>query len=304
MSPLTQTLNDYVAENYPHFTPGIREAQAVSHDFEPVSETLLSWAQIVLGPQAIPRAVDAFVQFTTEVNLAQVRYEQTGQFEHQSFQEVYAQHYSQTDQMEGYLWGVYLTNFLWAHHVEIWQHFYERFVVRLACECELVEIAPGHGSWGAWVLSLLPDARLRGFDISPAAIQIAAAVAEAAGVAERASYKQTDALDLDRLERASADACLCFFLAEHLEDPQKLFSVVEHLLRPGGRAYITGTLTAAQLDHIYEFRRESELVIMAENAGLRALETFSANPRRVLPKARFVPRSMALILEKSLTSMV
>jgi hypothetical protein len=71
-----------------------------------------------------------------------------------------------------------------------------------------------------------------------------------------------------------------------------------HLLRPGGRAYLAGAITAAQVDHIYEFRRESELVLLAEAAGLRALETLSVSPRRTLPRARFLPRSMGLILER------
>jgi hypothetical protein len=66
----------------------------------------------------------------------------------------------------------------------------------------------------------------------------------------------------------------------------------------GGRAFVTGALTAAQIDHIYEFRHESELVQMAELTGLRVLQTCSTNPRRTLPRARFVPRSMALLLEK------
>ncbi len=63
-------------------------------------------------------------------------------------------------------------------------------------------------------------------------------------------------------------------------------------------AFITGVLTAAQIDHIYEFREESELVRMCELNGLRVLETLSASPRRTLPKARFLARSMALLVQK------
>ena len=32
--------------------------------------------------------------------------------------------------------------------------------------------------------------------------------------------------------------------------------------------------------------------------GLRVLETLSTNPKRLLPRARFVPRSMALLVQK------
>ena len=71
--------------------------------------------------------------------------------------------------------------------------------------------------------------------------------------------------------------------------------------RPGGCFFVTGALTAAQIDHIYEFRHESELVSLAEDCGLRVLETLSTNPARLLPGARFVPRSMALLVQKPRT---
>lgn len=78
----------------------------------------------------------------------------------------------------------------------------------------------------------------------------------------------------------------------------KLFQVISHLLKPHGTAFITGALTAAQIDHIYEFRNESELVLMCEANGLRVTEMLSVAPRRTLPNARFLPRSIALIVQK------
>ncbi len=120
----------------------------------------------------------------------------------------------------------------------------------------------------------------------------------AAGTEERATYELKDALDLAELDAECADAGITSFLIEHLETPQKLYRVIYHLLKPGGVFFVTGALTAAQIDHIYEFNNESELVRMAEENGLRVLETLSTNPKRLLPRARFVPRSMALVVQK------
>jgi hypothetical protein len=39
-------------------------------------------------------------------------------------------------------------------------------------------------------------------------------------------------------------------------------------------------------------------VKMCEDHGLRVLATLSANPARTLPKARYMPRSMALLVQK------
>ena len=200
--------------------------------------------------------------------------------------------------MTGYLWGIYLTKFLWAHHFEICLFFRDRFLARLNGAVELIEIAPGHGGWGVWALHALKGTKLQGFDISPSAIEIAGAVANAAHVGERANYIEKNALELTEHAAASADAGICSFLIEHLETPAELFRVIAHLLRPGGIFFVSGALTAAQIDHIYEFVRESELLCLAEDAGLRVLETLSTNPRRLLRRARYVPRSMALIVQK------
>lgn len=182
--------------------------------------------------------------------------------------------------------------------MELSLFFRDRFLARLPSASKIVEIAPGHGGWGVWALTNRPDARLVGFDISPSSMDIAALMAGAAGVSDRATYTLRDALDLGAMPQASADAVICSFLIEHLEQPERLVEVIAHLLKPGARAYLAGAITAAQVDHIFEFRRESELVVMCEKYGLRVLETMSVNPRRILPDARFIPRSMGLIVQR------
>ena len=100
------------------------------------------------------------------------------------------------------------------------------------------------------------------------------------------------------MQPESADGLICSFLVEHLEKPEQLFAVINHLLKPHAIGFVTGALTAAQVDHIYEFRFESELVKMCEDQGLRVLQTLSVGPARLQPKAKFFPRSMALIVQK------
>ncbi len=294
-----ERLRSYLEERYPQFRTGVAEAVAVSPQrFAEIAEMYLGWLLRARGDDGIEQSVDAFVQFTTDVNLAQARYEADGHYEYQSFDKVNAIHYSQDSQMQGYLWGIYLTNFLWAHHLELCLFFRDRFLARVGDSRALIEIAPGHGGWGAWALHVLQEANLRGYDISPTSIMIASSVACAAGLDGRAHYEERDALDLTALDAESADAGISSFLIEHLEQPEQLFKVIHHLLKPGGIFFVTGALTAAQIDHIYEFRKESELVTLAEDSGLRVLETLSTNPKRLLPGARFVPRSMALLVQK------
>ncbi|MBX3161002.1 MAG: class I SAM-dependent methyltransferase [Deltaproteobacteria bacterium] len=287
----------YVKARHPRSWRGVEEARALdTARFDAYAELLLGWAIRALGDGAIARTVDAFVHFTSDVNLAQGRYEADGRYESSSYREVYEAVYADRATMDDYLWGVYLTNFLWVHHLEISAFYEARFVARLPERARLVELAPGHGGWGLLALHRRPGATLAGFDISPSSIDIARSLARAAGLADRASYELRDALTLPAA--GDADACICNFLVEHLETPARLFEVIAGALAPGGRAFVSGALTAAQVDHIHEFRRESELVLLAEQAGLRVLETLSVGPARTLPGARHLPRSMSLLLQR------
>lgn len=292
-------LND-IETRHPQAFPGVIEARTINPKrFEKITEKFIKWAVSARGGEdIIPKIVDAFVLFSYNVNRAQLQYEVDGHYEHSSFQECYDACYNQEAFMDDYLWGIYLTNYLWVHHFEISLFYKDRFLSRIGSNTHIVEIAPGHGGWGIWALDETPGASLKGFDISPQSITIAKSVANAAGVSDRSVYEERNALDLNQVKAESADACICCFLVEHLEQPSQLFAVIAHLLKPGGIAFITGALTAAQVDHIFEFRYESELVEICEKNNLRVLETLSANPRRTLPNARFLPRSMALLVTK------
>ncbi len=296
--PRTDQLLAFVAEHHPRALRGVEEARATDPAaWADTAEQFLGWAAGVHGEEGWQaRCIDAFVQFSSDVIMAQARYEADGHYEHSSFAECNAHVYSQRGVMDDYLWGVFLTNFLWAHHMELSLFFRDRFLKKLPAAPQIVEIAPGHGGWGVWSLVNRPDAHLQGFDISPSSIAIASAVAAAAGVGSRAQYTQRDALDLAAMPAACADAVICSFLIEHLEQPERLVAVIARLLKPGARAYLAGAITAAQVDHIYEFRKESELVVMCEAAGLRVTETLSVAPQRTLRHAKFLPRSMGLVI--------
>lgn len=295
----TGRLLHYIASRHPRSLPGVLEARALhSALFDELSGLFLGWAISAFGDGSVESMADAFVRFSTDVNFAQARYEAAGHYEHKSFEDCKASVYSRDDAMDDYLSGIFLTNFLWAHHLDLSLLFESRFIERLADHAHIIEIASGHGGWGLWALERRAQATLTGFDISPKAIEMSTRLAQAAGKADRAQYRLQDVMTLDAATIDPADACICSFLIEHLERPEHLLSVIAKLLRPRGTAFLTGALTAAQIDHIYEFRFESELVQLAERHGLRVLDMRSAGPARTLRGARFLPRSIALVVQK------
>lgn len=296
---LIERLYGDVRHRYPRSLSGLQEARDLDRAaFDRISSTYLAWCVTARGEAALANTVDAFARFCSDVNLAQGRYELAGRYENKSFEECRRAVYDHSETMTDYLWGVYLSNFLWAHHLDLMLFFEQRFLSRLKTNNRLVEIAPGHGGWGLWALHQINGTSLTGFDVSATSMAIAGSLAHAAGMAQRAQYVQADAMDLVNMPSPQADACICCFLVEHLEQPSGLLRSMAHVLQPGGLAFFTGALTAAQVDHIYEFKSESEFALLAEQAGFRVLDARSVAPARQLPKARYLPRSMGLVLQK------
>ena len=94
------------------------------------------------------------------------------------------------------------------------------------------------------------------------------------------------------------DAGICCFVLEHLERPIDLLINLHKNTKPSSYSFITAALTAGEIDHIYEFKRESELVRLSEEAGFRVIKTFSSAPTTRTYSNKFLPRSMGLIIQK------
>lgn len=296
---LIERLYEDVRLRHPRSLSGLIESRNLDNSaFDRIASTYLEWCVAARGEANLAITVDAFARFCSDVNLAQGRYELAGSYENKSFEECRRAVYDDSDTMTDYLWGVYFSNFLWVHHLDLMLFFEQRFLSRLKENDCMVEIASGHGGWGLWALHQIDSTSLTGFDVSATSIAIAGSLAHAAGMAKRAKYVQANAMDLVNMPSPQAQACICCFLIEHLESPEGLLQSMAHVLQPGGLAFFTGALTAAQVDHIYEFKSESEFALLAEHAGFRVLDTRSVAPARQLHKARYLPRSMALVLQK------
>ena len=141
-----------------------------------------------------------------------------------------------------------------------------------------------------------PQWTSQGIDISKKSVELSATMALNSTLSAKVSFKAYDALKYKGNKKYNA-AISCF-LMEHLEKPQLLLQNMASNLETKGYAFITTALTAAEIDHISEFHRESEIVLMAEEAGFRVISMYSAAPPSHPDSYRFLPRSLALILQK------
>lgn len=267
--------------------------------FHRLAEPMLHWAEISLGENWAEQLVDGYCEFVLDVNRSQLKYEKTGRYENSSFAEVFAKAYDNPEFMQLYHWGVFTTTFVWAHHLRIYKFFEEHFVPMLKKQPEgstLVDLGAGSGIWHLSALRNVPDLKIDAVDVSEPTVERSKKMTDALGFGGNITHHVADALNW--IPTSPRHAGISCFLLEHLEKPNVLLSNLSNSLEPGAPAFVTSALTAAEIDHIYEYRRESELVLACEQAGFRVRSMYSAEPETTPRSRYFAPRSIALVLQK------
>jgi hypothetical protein len=90
--------------------------------------------------------IDAILDYTTVFLREQVRFQQTENYSHDSFTEVYDEVYNNPDVMEGfYLDGLLLTQACWEIHYHIHRFFQNQFLPKCKGKKQGLEIGFGHG---------------------------------------------------------------------------------------------------------------------------------------------------------------
>jgi len=295
---LNSVLN-YFENNAKLLWPSISENAKRNPDtFERYGSELTQWAQTLLGTGFEQALCEGYRYFSADVGKAQVRYEKAGHYPYQTYEEVFQKTYNNQTHMEKYHWGVFTTHFAWEHHLHILAFYHDRFLSLLKKENpgRLIDLGSGSGIWSISARNTLDAWSISGVDISETSVALAQQLAQSLHLEKDVQFQTEDALHYS--ESQLFDAGVSCYVLEHLEIPVLLFENLEKNIKPGGYAFVTAALTAAEIDHIAEFRRESEIILLAEEAGFRVVDMLSAATPYYSSKKQFLPRSMAIVLQK------
>ena len=289
---------DYFSQYCQIYFPGIKNTQINNRSsFEELTRIMLNWAENHIGENWQKVLADGYLHFLMDVNRSQVEYERRGNYLNKNYNDVFNRVYNNSEFMELYHWGVFVSTFAWEHHIKIYDLYRNSFLPYLNPEGgRLLDLGSGSGIWSFLTTYFVPQWISQGIDISEKSVELSTKMALSSGLNTKVTFKTYDALKYKGNKKYNA-AISCF-LMEHLEKPQLLLQNMASNLATKGYAFITVALTAAEIDHISEFHRESEIVLMAEEAGFRVISMYSAAPPSHPDSYRFLPRSLALILQK------
>ncbi|MBV6633832.1 MAG: class I SAM-dependent methyltransferase [Alphaproteobacteria bacterium] len=258
-------------------------------------DPLATWAVDAYGDEIAKPAAQGYATYALHVAKSQQAYEANGSFNDLELDEIVNSVYDEPGYMVPYMWAAILIYGLWPTMQPHLRLFRDDFLAHLPEGATVSEIACGHGVLSLLALQSRPDITVIAQDISPSALKIAERLSASAGLTERIELSVGDATA--PTDDPPVDAVIAGMLAEHLPEPQKMFHGVADRLKPTGTAFIGAALESAQRDHIYEFHRESELVVMAETAGLRVEKLLSERAKH-RNRGKFSPRALAMTVEK------
>ena len=281
------------------FAPTARATVEANQDLcSWVLNPLALWAQAAYGDRAFEDAARGYARYCLGVAKSQQIYEQAGRYTPQALPDVISEVYEDEGYMVPYMWAAILIYPFWPSMVNHIAMYRDEFVNALPAEARVLELASGHG-----VLSLLAaqertDLHLEGLDISPPAVAVANRLLAVSGHASRVKFEVKDALAVEQGDaEGEYQGIIAAMLAEHLEDPKPLLQAISRLLSKDGLVFFSTAIESAQRDHLYEFNHESQVVKLAEDAGLRVIRLVS-DASAPAPGTRFLPRAVGMILRR------
>jgi SAM-dependent methyltransferase len=238
---------------------------------EAIEETL---SHLFPSPESLEQAIKGYAAFALDAMRRQKRFEKELRYPPKTHAETSDEIYLNADfMMQQYLPGLLLSHYLWPHHYRQLAFYEHAFLeaIRTQGVASFAEVGIGTGIYSRRLLQGLPDARGKGYDISPASKTYAERHIQAFGLSDRFEVELRDVVT----EPVSPVKCLvCVEVLEHLEDPQAFLRALRAGLAPGGRAFITAALDAPNADHIYLYRKPEEVLEHLTAAGFTLEQSF------------------------------
>jgi SAM-dependent methyltransferase len=220
-------------------------------------------------------AAEGYARFAMDLMRRQSRFERERVYPAKSYAEAAAEVYLDADFMAAqYLPGLLIAHYLWAHHYRHLVFFERAFLGAMAGATTFAEVGVGTGLYSRLTLQARPAITGRGYDISPASKAFADAHVAAFGAEDRF---ETILQDIVADPIPPAPWLICVEVLEHLEDPPAFLAALRAALLPGGHAFITAALNAANVDHIYLYEGPDQVAAQLHQAGFETRESFLAN---------------------------
>ena len=221
-------------------------------------------------------------------------------YRYSTYNEVAGSVYMDNEYMQKYMYGLAITSFLWKQH-QVMHKFFEDHLPKEKTGTFL-EIGPGHGYYFMKALTLTAFDDLTAIDISPTSVEMTKQIVKQSvgmNTGKKWDIYQCDFLMLETTKKY--DGLVMGEVLEHVENPVAFLKKIHSIVHLDSFVYITTCANAPEIDHLYLFKNEKEVIKMAEDCG------FTVKGKLVVPYANYtveetnekeLPLNIALTLAK------
>jgi SAM-dependent methyltransferase len=249
-----------------------------------------------LGSQQIQLdyAVGAYLKMCNDMMRCQVGFIKTGEYPVKKATDALENVYNNESEMQSYMIGLALSQFLWSSHYEIFSFFKSALREYSPVTQSYLEIGPGHGLFLSQAMKLLKACKdFVTVDISPTSIEITKSIMKHIfrAEAEKVIYYHKDMLELsldDKYDFISMGEVI-----EHVNFPDKLLGKLKDLLTAEGKGFVSTCVDCPATDHVYHFRSVEEIRTLIRNSGLSIVDERIC-PVEDLPTEEIVRRKITI----------
>jgi 2-polyprenyl-3-methyl-5-hydroxy-6-metoxy-1,4-benzoquinol methylase len=262
--PLAKEVLEFVNRNFILFAKGYAYIRKFfDEQYLALAEELLGVIRDVAGTEEnFRKRIKAFINLSIHVLVLQQKLEKTGKYECASFEDANRDVY-QNKKMEDYMDGLLLSQILWPNHYRFGQHFIQNRSLT-SPSSEILDAPAGDGIYSYYIARYFDYKSLYSVDISPYSILYTEQLLKHSGLdTGRITVELINIYDLQDEKRF--DFITCGELLEHVEDPGKLLSKLQALLKDNGSLFLTTAIFAAADDHIFLFNNVDEVHAVFEN---------------------------------------
>jgi 2-polyprenyl-3-methyl-5-hydroxy-6-metoxy-1,4-benzoquinol methylase len=195
-----------------------------------------------------------------------------------TFEEAYAEVYSNAPFMRRYVEGILLSQVFWRNHSAASLYFQTNFLPSLPSGYRYLEIGPGHGLFLSVAAEQPACGHAEAWDVSDESLRQTAAALERLGVQRAVQLLRRDVMARQTEGTLAVfDGIAISEVLEHLERPGDALAALRRHLKPEGRIFINVPINSPAPDHIYLLSDVAAVRDLVETAGLR-IDSLAAVP--------------------------
>ena len=227
---------------------------------------------------SVEYAIDAYLNMCSNILRSQIYFMKTGKYPLKQKYEAIEYVYNNEKEMQSYMVGLALSQFLWPSHYEIFSFFKNTLKENSNTISSYLEIGPGHGLYLREAVQFLKKVvNISVVDISQTSIKMTRSIMTHfyGGHFSKIKYHNIDMLDLASSDEY--DFITMGEVLEHVNHPDKLLYKVKELLVADGKVFISTCVNCPAIDHVYHFKSVDEIRAEIDDCS------FIIKDERVLP---------------------